>query len=231
MNLHFRPYHLFVATVTVGVVAAAWITTVSLAQSNGPSSKGPHPEPWLNTSEQQAEVNAAHAANNQFLHEFEAQHRDPHSLPTVWIESWATAPVTLNLAAQNADLIVHGRVGNVAFAPNPSGGMPLSTAVVRVIGVVKGQPPQSVTVDQMGGPVAQKPNGALVQFDKAPLLLPGDEVVLLLRRGATGEPLHEVYGAGAYFVHSGAITGENAERYGVSGQSLTQFLHTLAAVG
>jgi hypothetical protein len=231
MNLHFRPYHLFVATVTVGVVAAAWITTMSLAQSNGPSSKGPHPEPWLNTSEQQAEVNAAHAANNQFLHEFEAQHRDPHSLPTVWIESWATAPATLNSAAQDADLIVHGKVENVTFAPNPSGGMPRSTAVIRVIGSVKGQPLRLITVDQMGGPVAQTPNGGLVQFDKAPLILPGDEVVLLLRQGAAGEPLHEVYGAGAYLVHSGAISGENAERYGVAGQSLTQLLNTLGAAG
>jgi hypothetical protein len=232
MKFHARSYHLLVAAVTIGVAAAALATTLALAQDTGPVKNTPHdPMAGLSPAQREAIVASAHARNDEFLRNFVAQHRDPRSLPVGWLDSYAAPPASLTAATADADLIVHGRVQNVTFERNPSGGMPISTAQVQVLDTVKGHAAQRISVGQLGGPVAKGDGGALVQFRGSELILPGDEVVLLLKQVGAGEPFRTVFGAGTYLVRNGVIAGENAEHYGVSGQPLQWFVNKLSAGG
>lgn len=230
MKLHARAYHFLVVAVTVGVVAAALAATLALAQDTGPVKTPRHdPMAGLSPAQREAIVASAHARNDEFLRNFVAQRRDPRSLPVGWLDGYAAPPASLTAAATDADLIVHGRVQNVTFERNPSGGMPISTAEVGVLDTVKGRAAQRISVGQLGGPVAKGDGGVLVQFRGSQLILPGDEVVLLLKQVAAGEPYRAVFGAGTYFVRNGVIAGENAEHFGVSGQPLQRFVNQLSA--
>jgi len=100
--------------------------------------------------------------------------------------------------------------------------VPEMTATVSVRDVGKGSiaGPRTV-VRQSGGPVARPGGrGALVRLEGEELILPGDEVVLLLTRSqATTPEYRAIYGAGVQFVRNGRFSGESAKRYGVDGQS------------
>jgi len=96
------------------------------------------------------------------------------------------------------------------------------TATVSVRDVGKGSiaGPRTV-VRQSGGPVARPGGrGALVRLEGEELILPGDEVVLLLTRSqATTPEYRAIFGAGVQFVRNGRFSGESAKRYGVDGQN------------
>jgi hypothetical protein len=59
----------------------------------------------------------------------------------------------------------------------------------------------------------------MVRLEDEELILPGDEVVLLLVRSQSATPEYRaIYGAGVQFVRNGRFSGESARRYGVDGQ-------------
>ena len=228
MKLRFRGYSLFVAVLTLGVATAGLATSGVLAQAIGQSGKAaPNPEAGLTDSQREAIHAAAHARNAAYLANFVAQHRDPHSLPVVWVDDWAAPPPTLQAAARAAQVIVLGQVLGVDFAENPSGGLPIATTRVQVARAIKGQAPSVVSVTQLGGPVAQAQGGALAELSSDELVLPGDQVVLLLTRPSAGGPLRTVTGGGVYFIRGGVIAGESGEFYKVTGQSADQFIAEL----
>jgi hypothetical protein len=230
MKVYFRPFQLLVVTLTAAVVGAALVTTLALAQGGGPV-KTPH-DPWagLSPSQREAIVAAAHARNDEFLRNFVAQHRDAHSLPVGSLDTYGAPPTNLAAAVTAADLVVHGKVQLVDFETNPSGGMPIATAEVRVLDTLKGHAVRLIAVGQLGGPVARENGGVLVQFRMSPLILPGDEVVLLLNQVGAAEPFRVVLG-GVYFVRNGSVVGEPAEHYGINGEPVQQFLNRLLAAG
>ncbi len=88
-----------------------------------------------------------------------------------------------------------------------------------------------VTVTQLGGPVAHGQGGALAELDADELILPGDQVVLLLTQPVAGGSLRTVQGGGVYFVRNGAMAGESSEFYKVKGESLDQFIGELVTSG
>jgi len=232
VKLHIRKYNIFVTVLTLLVVGAGLASSAVLAQNMGQVGKGSHnDEAGLSDSQREAIHSAAHAHNDAYLRNFVAQRQDPHALPVVWVESWATPPVTLKAAAQSAQMIVQGKVLSVDFSSNPSGGLPIATARVQVTKTVKGQATSIVAVTQLGGPVAHGQGGALAELDVDELILSGDQVVLLLTQPSAGGNMRTMQGGGVYFVRNGAIAGESSDFYKVRGESLDQFIGELVATG
>ena len=205
-----------VAVLATGTVAAAGVV----------SGKIHLPDPWarLSDAQKQAVVDQAHARNAKYLNDFEARRGDPRTLPIITIDAWQPPPPSFGPASAKATAVVRGIVREVHFTPQADGGIPQMTAMVEVLSVGRGSVAQTtIRVRQMGGPVAQGESGqgALVRLDGEELILPGDEVVLLLLQP---EPkvneFQAVYGAGVYFVRNGILSGEAATRYGFAGRTL-----------
>ena len=186
---------------------------VSVLGSAGDKS-GINPEAGLSDSQRQALHDAAHARNSQFLHDFVAGGGDPRSLPVVLVESYGAPPLTLADALAESDAVVQGTVRGVTFADNPSGGMPLATATVDVTRKFKGAIGSVITVRQLGGPVAQGTGGALAEIDTDRLLLPGDEAILMLRIGTSGN-FNTLPGAGVNLIKNGRVEAEAANPFGL----------------
>jgi hypothetical protein len=208
------------------VGTAALLASVAIAQTTGVNKTLHDPMAGLTDAQREAVVATEHARDDNYMHEFIARHADPHSLPAAWIASYAAAPTDIKTAVADADVIVHAKVQSVAFQTNPSGGLPLAQSELEVLETLKGQSDSAISVLQLGGPRAAF-GGRMAQLQMDPLVLPGDEVVVLLKRNAAGRSMRTVTGAGAFFVQGGAISGENAERYSLVGESLAQFISTL----
>lgn len=201
--------------ITAVVVAAAVAAGQIQAQLGEPSKQ--LPDPWAGLSDaQRAEiVAAAHARNDEYLQNFIRTGQDPRSLPRLEVPAYAASPPSLRDAVAESTLIGTGRVMSVNFAPNPSGGMPLATSSVALDRVVKGEPVPTLTIVQLGGPVAQETGGALAQLNNDELLLPGDDVVLFLGRDSLGE-WRPLPGAGIIFIESGLAVPEASNAFGTS---------------
>jgi hypothetical protein len=188
-------------------------------------------DPWAGLTDQQkqAVVDQAHQRNVQYLNNFEARHGDPRSLPVIKIATYQPGAMTVGVAVAQADVIVRGHVDAVRFTAAANGGMPQMTATLRVEMVGKGSVNSSIVVRQQGGPVAQAGNaGALVQFEDEQLILPGDDVLLLLShsQAKVGE-YRPVYGPGVMFVLSERLSGDAAKRYGLGRRSFAETWATL----
>jgi hypothetical protein len=183
-------------------------------------------DPWVGFTDQQkqAAVDQAHQRNVQYLNDFEARHGDPRSLPVIKIPTYQPGSMTVGLAVAEADVIVRGHVDAVRFTADPNGGMPQMTATLRVEMVGKGSVNSSIVVRQLGGPVAQAGNtGALVQLEDEQLILPGDDVLLLLTHSqANAGEYRPVYGAGVMLVLSERLSGDAAKRYGLDQRSFAE---------
>lgn len=210
------------------ITAVATVVTVALAFSSVTAAAGTKshpPNPWAGLSDAQknAIVEQTHAQNMKYLQDFEARHGDPRSLPVIRIDTYQGPPASFGSAAAHATVVMQGVVREVHFAADPNGGIPGMTASVNVTSVGRGALAGStIFVRQLGGPVA-RPNGrgALMRLDGEELILPGDQVVLLLTQPQPHVNLYRpVYGAGVYFLRNGVLAGEAATRYGLAGQRL-----------
>jgi hypothetical protein len=204
--------------VPIGLVIAVCIALVVSMAAAAASGKVPF-NPWAGLTDQQkqAEVDKAHAENTQYLQEFQARHGDVRSLPVIKISTWAPPSSSVGVATAQANAIVHGYVETVHFTANPTGGMPEMNATVRTTDVGKGSVGSTIVVRQSGGPVAQPGGkGALLELEYEHLILPGDEVVLLLNLvpGSNSE-YRLIYGPGALLIENGHFAGEAARRYGL----------------
>jgi hypothetical protein len=208
-------------------VCAALAISIAAAAASG---KIPF-NPWAALSDQQkqADVDKTHAENARYLDEFQAKHGDPRSLPVIKISTWAPASASVGAAAAEADLIVHGRVESVNFTSNPTGGMPEMDATVRITDVAKGSAGSTIVVKQSGGPVAQPGGkGALVELEYEHLILPGDEVVLIMRLSPGSTSTYRpIYGPGALIVKNGYFSGDTARRYGLDQRPLATIWKSL----
>lgn len=210
-RLTIRPLAALIA-IAAALVAAATFTVVAATGDVGP--KFPR-NPWANKSdaERQADVDAAHERNDDYLRGFVASGRDPRDLPVLWIPSYAAPLPSLRSSVAAADVILRGVVADTAFEVNPSGGMPIALSAVRVSTVAKGTAsPEMIVLRQSGGPVAQEIDGALVQLDTGELILPGDDVVLFLQRVDDAQ-FRAQAGTGVYFIRSGLTYPEAANPF------------------
>ncbi len=210
------------AGVAVALVAAT-VAVVASMKAAGAGGGWKHPfNQWagLSDKQKQAVVDQTHAQNVKYLQDFEARHGDPRSLPVITVSPWQPPALTLGDAAARATAIVHGNVQAAHFFTD-RGGPPQMTATVSVGDVGKGSvASSSVVIRQLGGPVARPGGrGALVRLEGEELMLPGDEVVLLLTRSQPTIPEYRaIYGAGVQFVRKGRFSGEAAKLYGADGQ-------------
>jgi hypothetical protein len=186
------------------------------------SGKNPF-DPWAGLSDQQkqAQIDKTHAQNARYLEDFQAKNGDLRSLPIIKISTWAPPAASVGAAAAQAEVIVHGYVESVNFTAIARGGMPEMDARVRITDVGKGSVGSTIVVMQLGGPVAQPGGkGALVELEYEHLILPGDEVVLLLSpKVGPATQYRAIYGPGALLVQRGQFSGEAARRYGLDKRS------------
>jgi len=170
---------------------------------------------------------------SDWLNEFVAEGRDPRELPLAIIEvdSWGP-PMTLPRAQREAQFVIQGRVLSTSYFSDARAlGNPYSIATVEVDRVVKGKIRAStIEVLQGGGPVSNPQGGSLSQFPGDPLLLPGDNVILLLipawsdRERALGR-YQTVYEAGIYLVTDAGVFANTTALAGVvSGRSPDEVL-------
>lgn len=215
-----------IAGVAIAFITVALGASIAVAGAIG---KSPF-NPWAGLSDlqKQAVVDQTHAQNVQYLQEFEASHGDPRSLPVIKIPTYSPGAVSLGAGVEQATVIVHGRVDVVHFTADPNGNVPFMTATVRITDVGKGAVGSTIVVRQTGGPVAQLGGtGALVELEGEQLMLPGDEVILLLASVPTTQDYRPIYGAGVQFVQNGNLAGDASTRYGVNGKAYAEIWKSL----
>jgi hypothetical protein len=203
----------------IGITAGcALVFGLSIAFASAQGKVPSNPWAGLTDQQKQDQVDAVHAANVRYLQSFEASHRDARTLPVIRLDTWQAPPRSMGAAVTQASLIMHGQVKSVHFIADPTGNLPQMTATVAVADVGKGSAHTTITVRQIGGPVAQPGGkGALVELADEPLMLPGDEVVLLLKEASDGVEYRAVYGAGVQFIKNGKLAGEQSAKYGIKG--------------
>lgn len=212
--------------ILIGCLAAGAGATAAMSTA-GPHKPQPSPQASLTDQQLEAIVAQAHARNARYLHDFVAQRRNPHSLPVIEVQTYAPPPLTMMQALSQATLIVHAKVRTVTFQTSPGGGMPLATATVDVLQTAKGRSAPVVTVLQLGGPVAEGTGGALAQLDTDPLLLPGDDVLLLLQPSPAAPGLYRtVNGAGVNKITDGTVRAQDGNPFGaqITGRSVPGLL-------
>lgn len=224
-----KPLTVLATTGTALVVATA-VAGVTMRSDEQPRIP---PNPWADKSdaERQADVDAAHQRNNEYLLDFITSKQDPRSLPVLEIMAWAAPFPDLPSAVQAADVILRGVVESTSFEINPSGGLPIALSAVRITSLDKGVPGGSViVVRQLGGPVAQAKGGAFARLSNDESILPGDDVVLFLRAAADGRYTTQP-GTGVYFVRDGRAYAEEANPFGdqLSGLSVTAVRGSIAS--
>lgn len=218
----------WIPLVFVGVVIATLGVTANAGQSPT-QKKHTNPEAGLSDTERMALHDDAHARNVKYLNDFVTRGADPRSLPVLEILAYGAAPATAELAVKQADLIVYGKVRAVSFQARPTG-LPVTIATFEVLTATKGQAPATITVQQVGGPVAQGNGGALAQLENDPLLLSGSEAVLLLTRDATDSAVYRtVAGAGVNLVAGGGVQAQEGNPFAdkINGRSVADILNTL----
>jgi hypothetical protein len=212
---------ILIGCITLGAGATAAMSAA------GPHKPQPGPAASLTDQQRAAIVAQAHARNAWDLRDFVTQRRDPHTLPVIEVQSFAPPPPTMEQALSQATLVVHAKVRAVTFQSDPGGGLPLATATVDVLQTAKGRPAPTITVLQLGGPVAEGAGGALAQLDTDPLLLPGDDVILLLRPSPATPGLYRtVIGAGVDKITNGTVRAQDGNPFGaqITGRSVPDLL-------
>lgn len=218
-----------------GGTAVAAVLAVSADRALGIDKKVPGPDPWagFTDAEKQAQVDEAHAANDRFLANFVAEHRDPRTLRVVEVENYAGPSAgTLEEAVRESEVIIQGKVLKVGFESAQGGGMPLSTSSVEVADSLVGDAQSAIKVFQEGGPVAQGDGGALAQLDVDPILMPGDSVILFLTYDAKLGAYRTVAGVGIYVIEpDGTVRAQegNPFRDKIDGLRTAQFILMLTA--
>lgn len=173
-------------------------------------------------------IEAGRQRRVQFTRDFVAQGRDPRSLPKVVVSrGYDRGPRTLEAAVAASHLVVAGVVLRTSFTPDDSGSFPKALSLVRVTDVIKGGSVGQVVVRQLGGPELGPTGGILSQTDTDELLLPGDEVVLLLK-DFTGAH-HTVAASGIYFIQGGRVVPEHVNPFGdsLAGKSKDELIAAL----
>jgi hypothetical protein len=162
----------------------------------------------------------AAARDDAALAAFRASGCDPRVLKQVSLSHLDGSPaLTLEETVGRADTIVVGRVRSLdpleVFSPARNG--PLSTAHVEVIQTLKGTPRRTIDVKQFGG-IALQPEGLVIGHMGAELILPGDEVVLLVEQRAGA--FWAIYPLGAVRVQGAVLDPTDRGTYEQSGSAI-----------
>jgi hypothetical protein len=230
---------------TVATVGLALATSALLADDDeklfrgvdhtgiqvAPEKKPANPDVGKSDEQRLAEHKAAHAQQGKFLQDFVASGKDPRALERLSVRSYGAPVRTLDESVGRASHIIAGAVTNVSYTDGENGSLPRSQANVTIRQLVKGEASQpEITVFQLGGPVPSN-GGRLAQLETDELLLPGDEVVLLLT--SEDGQFRALPGSGIIFFQNGVAAPEKSNLFGneVRGKSLIEITSLLASKG
>ena len=128
----------------------------------------------------------------------------PFALAAVLLATTLQGPADIEAMTFSADAVVHGRVTGTRSHPGSGGGLVFTEVSIAPIGWWKGAGGlQPISVRVEGGTIGDI--GQTVAG--APAFTPGDEVVVFLRRIATGLYDVERMGLGKFLVKPGAGGG------------------------
>lgn len=204
-------------------VTAVAIAAVAYATDLVGKSRPHYPRAALPPAERQAAEQAAFEQFQQrraaWIEAFQASGRDARDLPrAALLASYAPPKPTVAAAADAAARVVSGRVESVRFTPS-------GTATV-----FRASDGTAVELVQNGGPEPAENfvDGTLAYAENAPLLLPGDDAVLVLERGPGGT-LEIQSWTGLYVVRDGRVTAVegNPFKASVDGRTVAELLALL----
>jgi hypothetical protein len=131
---------------------------------------------------------------------------DPRNLPMVAVSHEDGAPPqTFDEALQRADLVVTAHVTRTAFTIAEGDSFPTADTNLNIDVMLKGDAHGEITLYQIGGPIPQ--NGGIIEILKGdPVLLRGDDVLLLAQKRIGADGYWSLYPVGKYYIRDGAIS-------------------------
>jgi hypothetical protein len=114
-------------------------------------------------------------------------------------------PRTIDDALAEADLVFRGHVTSTSFKVDPNIRLPVATSTLALDEMLKGTAVSEITLHQVGGPLPQD-GGIIGHFQGEPVLLRGDEVLLIAEKRKDRDGYSAVYPLGIYSIRNGAIT-------------------------
>ena len=140
-----------------------------------------NPDAGLTDEQRRQKVEDARARQRNFATGFIPNGGDPRALKRFSIDPYSAGHTSLELSVERAHLIVVGRVAAVEYRADDSNDGAHSRAKDAVSEVIRGPAGlTSVEVRQFGSQMITNEGPALVQQSTGELLLPGDEVLLML---------------------------------------------------
>jgi hypothetical protein len=161
--------------------------------------------PWEGLSDAQRlqQIRSAYEAQAAFVRDFVASDVDPRSLRRDAIEGFSAGPGTLDEALAESDVVVVGSVTGVTFEPVADQWMGRAISTVDVERTLKGDAAGEIRVVAAGNPApTAEGSPELQEIDTAPVLLPGDRVVLMLVKTSGGD-LIQLPGSGTVYLVDG----------------------------
>lgn len=186
-------------------LVAGFVVGVAVVAAAGSSLKVPaDPDAGLSDAQRQKVIDQFKERNFKWAQDFSDQGRDPRALPVVDFPTYSGGASSIEEARAASDVVVVGTVISTTYEPDLDG-LTHSIATVRVESVAKGDAPATIQVLQVGGPAWNEAGGELQQLEGDPLLLPGQDVMLVLTAGNVESEFQTVYGAGVYLITSGKV--------------------------
>lgn len=203
----------------VPLAAGLLVGVAAVVAADGPKTSF-NPEAGWSDADRAQVISQLKDRNANWVQDFVDQHRDPRSLPVVEFPTWSAGATSLDAAREESAVVIAGTVVSTTYVPDPNG-LTESAATVVVKRVVKGAVPSTIEVRQVGGPGWSPGGGELQQLEGDPLLLPGQEVLLLLGPEGTGGAYRTIYGAGVYLVEAGGIQAPDSNAFAASVNGLS----------
>jgi hypothetical protein len=237
------------AVVVVGAITVVALLVWGIAQTStvpsssisgfctpGPTYAPAAPSKLISTpdlrpdSVRMTEIAVGQQRNRDWTNRFIAAGCDPHTLSDTTFEVFYPGPTYQNpdQAIAGADVIVRAHVDTTEFSLSGDEQIPNADVSLTVLESLKGDAPQTLVFLQGGGPVPQGYWGGLAHPEGLPILLAGDDVILLAQRrppnaGYPGGYVLLPY-RGVYYVREGKVyaTKDNPCAPRIDGTPLSQ---------
>ena len=131
---------------------------------------------------------------------------DPRNLPMAALtHNDGAFPHNLGDALQQADLVVTAHVTSTKFSIDQGNPVPTADTTLIVDERLKGDAPREITLFQEGGPIPD--NGGLIGIIEGdPVLLRGDDVLLLAQKRTNADGYWSIYPVGKYYIREGVVS-------------------------
>lgn len=202
------------------MLLAGLLVGVAVVVAEEASKVAPNPDVGLSDADRTKIIGQLKDRNAKWVQDFVDQGRDPRMLPVVDLPTYSAGATSLDEARSQSEVVIVGTVVSAVYESDPND-LTESVATVQVKSVVKGAAPATIEVRQVGGPAWSPDGGELQQLEGDPLLLPGQDVVLLLRPGPAAASYQTVYGAGVYLITPAGVKAPDSNAFAASVNGLS----------